>query len=220
MEGATTKAANGCQVHPRLNWKSLPLHHFSQGITMTSKHFGKVALLVAALVGGTAVTAHAQAGTLSNTATVALSATRAAGITVTPSTAAMTLANITDNSTANNFGSVSIDTYYTLSSGASVTLVGYFGTPAQALANGTNYIPSSKVEGSLDGGTSWSPFSGAAVSTAGVAGGSLTLGSWALPAGGATATQTTALGVRLNLTGTNTVVGTYTGTLNLRAVVQ
>ncbi len=185
---------------------------------MASKNVGKIALVVAALVGGTAVTAQAQ--TLSNTATVALTATRAAGITVTPSTATMTLANITDNSVANSFGSVNIDTYYTLGSGASVTLVGYFGTPAQALANGTNYIPSSRVEGTLNGGTSWSAFSGAAVSTAGVAGGSLTLDSWVLPVGGASATQTTALGLRLNLTGTNTVVGSYTGTLNLRAVVQ
>jgi hypothetical protein len=191
---------------------------------MSSKNVGRIALVVAALVGGTAVTAQAQVGTVSNAATVSLSASRAPGITVTPSTATMTLASITDNSTANSFGSVNIDTYYTLNAGASVTLVGYFSNPSQALANGTDLIPSSKVEGTLNGGTSWAAFTGnavtAAAGTAGVNGGSLTLANWTLPVGGATATQTTALGLRLNLTGTNTVVGTYAGTLNLRAIVQ
>ena len=180
--------------------------------------FAKAALLGAiTLVGVTP--AMAQVGTLSNTATVSLSATKAATLTVSPSSGSSTLASITDNSTANDFSAVNLTTDWNLTAGTSVNLVGWFATPAQALANGTNYIPSSKVEGRI-GAASYAPFSSGATGGVGVAGGSLLLFTQAVGAGTYQGTRSDQLNLRLNLTGTTTVAGSYAGTLNLQAVVQ
>ena len=186
---------------------------------MARMNLGKMALVAAALVIGTTVTAQAQWPT-SNTATVTLNATRAAGITVSTDVSALSIASVTDNSAANSFGSVAVTTYYTVgaNAGGNLTLVGYFDTPTQALANGTDYLPSSTVVATI-GGVS-APFAGAAVGAVGTAGGSLTLGSWNVPALGDTQTRLTNVGLSLNLTGRNTKVGTYTGVLNLRAIFQ
>jgi hypothetical protein len=130
-----------------------------------------------------------------------------------------TLANITDNSFANNFTPVSLTTDWNLTSGSTVRLIGWFATPAQALVNGADAIPSSKVEGRV-GAAAYTPFTGAAVGGVGVAGGSLQLFSQAVGAGSYFGTRTDQLDLRLNLTGTTTMAGDYTGTLNVRAVVQ
>jgi hypothetical protein len=53
-----------------------------------------------------------------------------------------------------------------------------------------------------------------------VAGGSLQLFSQAVGAGSYFGTRTDQLDLRLDLTGTTTVAGDYTGTLNLQAIVQ
>jgi hypothetical protein len=87
------------------------------------------------------------------------------------------------------------------------------------LANGTEFIPSSKVEGRV-GASAFAPFSSAAVGGVGVAGGSLQLFSQAVAAGSYFGTRTDQLDLRLNLTGTTTRAGDYTGTLNLQAIVQ
>src|SRR5829696_2046516 len=124
-------------------------------------------LLMKALAGTTALllvgtsSAMAQAGLASNLATVALTATKNATLTVSPTTSTATLASITDNSNANNFTPVSLTTAWNLTAGSSVRLIGWFGTPAQALVNGSDFIPSSKVEGRV-GATAYAPFSGAA----------------------------------------------------------
>jgi hypothetical protein len=164
-------------------------------------------------------TVQAQVGLTSNVATVALTATRSATLSVTPNASVATLASITDNSNANNFTPVSLTTAWNLSAGSSVRLVGWFGTPAQALANGTSFIPSSKVEGRV-GATAYAPFSSAPVGAVGVAGGSLQLFSQAVGAGTFLGSRTDQLDLRLDLTGTTTVAGDYTGTLNLQAIVQ
>jgi hypothetical protein len=161
----------------------------------------------------------AQAGLTSNVATVALTATKNATLTVSPNASTATLASITDNSNANNFTPVSLTTEWNLTAGSSVRLVGWFGTPAQALANGTNFIPSSKVEGRV-GATAYAPFTSAGVGGVGVAGGSLQLFSQAVGAGSYLGSRTDQLDLRLDLTGTTTVAGVYTGTLNLQAIVQ
>jgi hypothetical protein len=177
-----------------------------------------------ALLGATALlligagNARAQVGLTSNVATVALTATRAATLSVTPNASVATLASITDNSSANDFTAVSLTTAWNLSAGSSVRLVGWFGTPTQALANGTDFIPSSKVEGRV-GATAYAPFNGAPVGSVGVAGGSLQLFSQSV-VGTFLGTRTDQLDLRLNLTGTTTVAGDYTGTLNLQAIVQ
>jgi hypothetical protein len=183
------------------------------------------ALLKSALVGTAALvlvgssTASAQVGLTSNVATVALTATKAATLTVSTNVATATLANITDNSTANQFTPVSLTTDWNLNAGSSVRMIGWFATPAQALVNGTDLIPSSKVEGRV-GATPFAAFTNGAVGGVGVAGGSLQLFSQAVAAGSYFGTRTDQLDLRLNLTGTTTMAGNYTGTLNLQAIVQ
>ena len=182
-------------------------------------------LLKKALPGATALlllgasSALAQVGLTSNAATVALTATKNATLTVSPNASTATLASITDNSNANNFTPVSLTTAWNLTAGSSVRLVGWFAAPAQALANGTDFIPSSKVEGRV-GASAYAPFTSAAVGGVGVAGGSLQLFSQAVAAGSYLGTRTDQLDLRLNLAGTTTVAGDYTGTLNLQAIVQ
>jgi hypothetical protein len=171
------------------------------------------------LVLGSSSTAVAQVGLTSNVATVALTATKSATLTVTPNASTATLASITDNSSANNFTPVSLTTDWNLTAGSSVRLIGWFATPAQALVNGTDFIPSSKVEGRVNA-TAYAPFTGAAVGAVGVAGGSLQLFSQAVAAANYLGSRTDQLDLRLNLTGTTTHAGDYLGTLNVQAIVQ
>ena len=183
------------------------------------------ALLKKALVSASALllvgasSAYGQVGLTSNVATVALTATKNATLTVTPNASTATLASITDNSNANVFTPVSITTAWNLTAGSSVRLIGWFATPAQALVNGSDFIPSSKVEGRVNA-TAYAPFSAAAVGGVGVAGGSLQLFSQAVAAGSFFNSRTDQLDLRLNLIGTTTLAGDYLGTLNLQAIVQ
>src|SRR5918999_3252287 len=181
--------------------------------------FKKALTGAAALVLATTSTALAQVGLSSNVATVALTATKNATLTVTPNASTATLASITDNSNVNNFTPVSLTTAWNLTAGSTVRLIGWFATPAQALANGTHFIPSSKVEGRVNA-TAYAPFTSGAVGGVGVAGGSLQLFSQAVAAGSYFGSRTDQLDLRLDLTGTTTVAGDYTGTLNLQAIVQ
>jgi hypothetical protein len=164
-------------------------------------------------------TAEAQVGLLSNAATVALTATKGATLSISPNASTATLASITDGSNVNNFTPVSLTTAWNLTAGSSVRLVGWFATPAQALVNGADAIPSSKVEGRVNA-AAYAPFSGAAVGGVGVAGGSLQLFSQGVGAGTFFGTRTDQLDLRLDLTGTSTIAGDYTGTLNVQAIVQ
>lgn len=161
----------------------------------------------------------AQVGLTSNVATVSLTATKAATLSVTPNASVATLASITDGSNASVFTPVSLTTAWNLSAGSSVRLVGWFGTPAQALANGTDFIPSSKVEGRV-GASAYAPFTGGPVGAVGVAGGSLQLFSQGVGSGTFFGSRIDQLDLRLDLTGTTTMAGDYTGTLNLQAIVQ
>ena len=106
----------------------------------------------------------------------------------------------------------------------SISLVGYFTTPAQAMTGGTVQIPSSRVRGRMTSGlpTTFTPFSQAAVAGAGTAGGSLELfrDNITGPNKGVL-TRTDNLDLQLDLVGfPDLPVGTYTGTLNIRAVAQ
>lgn len=176
---------------------------------------GAVALALAM-----ASSAQAQVGLLSNTAQVTLNATKLSTLAVSPTTATTTIASITDNSAANVFPNVGLTTDWNLTAGTSVRLIGWFATPASALANGAAVIPSSSVEGGINGG-GFTPFTGAAVGGVGVAGGSLQLFSQAVAAGTYFGTRTDQLNLRLNLVGfPTTTAGLYTGTLNVQAVVQ
>jgi hypothetical protein len=187
------------------------------------KLLSKCALLgavAAASFGATA--ANAQVGLTSSVATVQINATKSSVLTVAVNSGAtQTLASLTDNA-PNSFASpVNITTTWDLNAGTSVVLVGSFATPAQALASGGNFITSAFVKGRMTTGTptSFTAFTAAGVGTIGTAGGSLTLftQSAATPAGN----RTDNLDLQLDLTGhANLVPGTYSGTLNLQAIVQ
>jgi hypothetical protein len=179
----------------------------------------KTLTAAAALVLTTTSTALAQVGLTSNVATVALTATKNATLTVTPNASTATLASITDGSNVNDFTPVSLTTSWNLTAGSSVRLIGWFSTPAQALVNGSDFIPSSKVEGRV-GAAAYAPFTGAALGGVGVAGGSLQLFSQGVGAGSFFGSRTDQLDLRLDLTGTTTLAGDYLGTLNLQAIVQ
>lgn len=179
----------------------------------------KAVTAVAVLILPTTSTALAQVGLTSNVATVALTATKNATLTVTPNASTATLASITDGSNVNDFTPVSLTTSWNLTAGSSVRLIGWFATPAQALVNGADFIPSSKVEGKV-GAAAYAPFTGAALGGVGVAGGSLQLFSQAVGAGSFFGTRNDQLDLRLDLTGTTTLAGDYLGTLNLQAIVQ
>jgi hypothetical protein len=173
----------------------------------------------AALALAVASTAQAQVGLTSNAATVTLNATKLATLTVDPVSSTASLASITDNSNANNFNDVALTTAWNLTSGTTVNLVGWFTTPTDALVNGVAKIPSSRVEGGLNGG-GFAAFSGAPVGAVGVAGGTLQLFSEPVAAN-LQNSRNDNLNLRLNLVGfPATTAGLYTGTLNLEAVVQ
>jgi hypothetical protein len=142
------------------------------------------------------------------------------GVTASASLVAAT--GIADSSTANDFTPISVTTDWNLKTSTSVTLVGYFADPVQALVNGANAITSSQVEGKLSTApaASYAAFTGAPVAGAGVAG--ATLAFWNQAVSGATlkSNRTDVLNLRLNMTNAYAVAGDYSGTLNLRAVAQ
>lgn len=165
--------------------------------------------------------AEAQVGTQSNAVTVTLTARKNPVITLTAASSALNLTGgITDNSLANQFPALALNLDWTLTGGSSLQLVGWFANGAQALANGTNFIPSSRVEGRV-GAAAFAPFTSGPVGGVGVAGSSLVLDNIALTAANLTGTAARSVDLRLNLVGAPvTVAGDYVGTLNLRAVVQ
>jgi hypothetical protein len=169
-----------------------------------------------------AASAQAQVGLTSSVANVQINATKNSVLTVlVNSGATQTLASLTDNA-VNAFATpVNITTTWDLNAGTSVVLVGSFATPAQALASGGNFITSTYVKGRVSTGTptSFTAFTQNGVGTIGSAGGSLTL----YTQGSATTAgnRTDNLDLELDLTGhPNLVPGTYSGTLNLQAIVQ
>jgi len=172
--------------------------------------------------------ASAQAGLTSTPATVSLSAVKSPSLTVTVNSGGtQTIAAITDNATNDFPSSVNITTAWDVNpSAASVTLVGYFATPSAALTNGTFNIASSSVKGKVTtAGISGAPaaftaFTNNAVGGVGVAGGSLTLLAETITGVNKSASRTFDLALQLDLTSQTTTPGTYTGTLNLRAVTQ
>jgi hypothetical protein len=161
----------------------------------------------------------------SNVASVSLTATKKENLSlsgVTASASLVSASGIADSSTANDFTPISVTTNWNLKTSTSVTLVGYFADPANALVNGANAITSAQVEGKLstDPVGSYAAFTGPAVGTAGVAG--ATHSFWNQAVSGATlkSNRTDVLNLRLNMTNAYAVAGDYTGTLNLRAIAQ
>lgn len=182
----------------------------------------KWALLGVAAVSLGAASAQAQVGLTSSVANVQINATKSSLLTVlVNSGATQTLASLTDGTTNNFPTPVSITTTWDLNAGTNVVLVGSFATPAQALVSGANSIASTQVKGQMTTGapTSFTAFTQNGVGGVGSAGGSLTL--FTQSAAPLSSTRTDALDLQIDLTGQpNLVPGTYSGTLNLQAVVQ
>jgi hypothetical protein len=141
---------------------------------------------------------------------------------VTASASLVSAGGIVDSSTANDFTPISVTTNWNLKTSTSVTLVGYFADPAQALVNGPDAITSAQVEGKLSTqpATSYAAFTGAPVGSAGVAGATLALWNQAVSGPTLKSNRTDVVNLRLNMTNAFAVAGDYAGTLNLRAIAQ
>jgi hypothetical protein len=184
--------------------------------------------VVAATLVIVAANASAQAGLQSNVDNVSLSAIKTSSLTVTVNSGnTQSIATIADNAVNNFPSSVNITTAWDINpTAASVTLVGYFATPASALTTGSADIASSLVKGKVTtvgapgAPTSFTAFTQNAVGGAGTAGGSLTLFTETITAANKKSNRTIDLALQIDLTGQSTTPGTYTGTLNLRAVTQ
>lgn len=170
----------------------------------------------------------AQAGILSPVTTVAMSATKVSSLSVSVlSGAAQTLATIADG-TANDFPTpVRIRTSWALPPGVgSVRMMAYFTTPAQALQNGAAFLSSARMRGRVLTTpvlpwqpTTWRAFTQNGSAGAGVNGGTLRLFRMRVTSANRTSSRTTDLDLRLDLTGQPPInAGTWTGTINLRAV--
>jgi hypothetical protein len=163
-------------------------------------------------------TASAQVGTLSNgPVTVVLNATQNSTLALSTSAASTSIASINAGTTT-DFPSLNVTAAWNLTSGANIVLVGWFATPAAALTGPGGNIAAARVLGKT-GVAAFQPFTGAPVAGQGVGGGTAQL--WSVAATPLNSTATTNLDIRLDYTGQLPPnAGLYTGTLNLRAVVQ
>lgn len=171
------------------------------------------ALLAAA---GLALSANVAAAQLtSNTPTVTLNATQQETLTLTPS-AGSTNAGPINPTGVTAFTPLNMTLDWNLGTAATVDVVGWFNNPAAALTSGGNNIPTSNVEGRT-GANPFAPFVNNGVAGTGVVGASLNL--WQVAAATGVGTASSQLDLQLNLASAPPA-GAYTGTLNLRAVVQ
>jgi hypothetical protein len=181
--------------------------------------------VVALLLGG--ATLEAQPGVTSAVRTVSMSATRTSALSVAIlSGATQTLASITDNA-INPFATpVRVTTSWSVAPGTnSVRLLAYFSNAAQALANGSVFLASARMQGrvltsptTLWQPVNWTSFTQNGAFGVGTNGATLRL-MW-VPITGAnlTGSRTMDLNLRLNLTGQPaTTPGLYSGTITLRA---
>ena len=183
-------------------------------------------LLSLAVVATGGERAAAQAGSVSTAQIVTLSAIRTGTLTVgVTSGMVQNLPNVIDGTT-NNFPSpVVIATQWNVNPGQTntVELMAYFSVPTQALIGGATQIPSSRIRGRMTTGlpVAFTPMNQSAVGGIGTVGGSLRLFSQAIMGINKNSSRTDNLDLQLDLVGFPALApGTYSGTLNLRAVTQ
>lgn len=173
--------------------------------------------------------ASSQAKVLSTVSSAQAAVTTAAGaISVNISSGAIqSLDGVIDN-TPNNFPStvgISLTWDLTPSTGA-VQVIAYFSNPAVAMTSGPVSIPSSWIRGRvLTAGvqgapTTFTAFTQTGAGSVGSAGGSLLLFSQPILGYSKAGTQAVDLQLQLDLTGRTLSAGSYSGTLNIRAVSQ
>ena len=141
--------------------------------------------------------------------------------------ATQALSSVTDGA-PNNFPTpVSITLTWDLHpSTGSVEVVGYFTNPSAAMVSGPVSIPSSWLKGRVltagaqSAPTTYTAFTQSGVGGIGSAGGSLLLFNQPVLGYSKTGTRTVDLDLQLDLTGRVLTPGSYSGTLNIRAVSQ
>lgn len=176
--------------------------------------------LLAVLTLGSAWTASAQVA--SSLQSINLNAVKGQSVTLgapSPGTQSLTIVDHEINQYSAPF-SMTVSWDVNNSTSTTVRLVGYFSTPAQALANGSSYIASSRIETSIDGGSTWTPATASAVGGVGTTGGSVVLYTSPVTQGSnKRGTQSVTFLIRINLVDAdNTAAGIYSGTLNLMAI--
>jgi len=141
--------------------------------------------------------------------------------------AIQSLSNVTDNAPNPFPFGVSITLTWDLHpSTGSVQVLGYFANSAAAMTSGPVSIPSSLIQGRVltagaqDAPTTYTAFTQNGAGGVGTAGGSLLLFSQPVLGYSKTGTRTVDLQLQLDLTGRVLTPGSYTGTLNIRAVSQ
>jgi hypothetical protein len=166
----------------------------------------------------------AQVGAVGNPRILSLSAVKPGTLTVgVLSGMVQNLPSVADNALNNWPTPVVIVTQWNVNPGQTntVNLMAYFTTPAQALV-GSVSIPSSRVRGQMATGlpVAFTAFTQSAVGGIGTVGGTLRLFSQSITGINKNSSRTDNLNLQLDLTGTALAPGTYTGTLNIRAVTQ
>lgn len=181
-------------------------------------HVGVSLALVCLVVGMAPGAVSAQV--LSNVGNVNLSAVLAQSITVSVTSGSSVNFTLAENAPAGGDVPAVIQTSWNLNPGqtGSVSLFGYFNTPAQALTDGGgNNIPSSWVEGQMTTGSPTTYTAFTQTNPVGPAGGSLALYTEVITGLNKIKTRTDNLDLRVNLTGQTLPAGTYTGVLRLQA---
>jgi hypothetical protein len=181
-------------------------------------------LVSAAVLAVAAERAQAQVGSVGNPRVISLSAVKPGTLTVgVLSGMVQNLPGVTDNALNTWPTPVVIITQWNVNPGQTntVNLMAYFSTPAQALV-GSVQIPSSRLRGRMATGlpVAFTPFTQNAVGGLGTVGGSLRLFSQIITGINKNSSRTDNLDLQLDLTGMVLAPGTYTGTLNIRAVTQ
>lgn len=185
-----------------------------------------VALASSALLAGLA---SAQPRVQSTVSTLPIASAALAGaisVSVTGG-ATQALSGVVDNA-PNTFPSpVSITLTWDLHpSTGSVQVLGYFADPTAAMTSGPVSIPSSWLKGRVltagaqSAPTTYTAFTQTGTGGVGSAGGSLLLFSQPILGYSKTGTRTVDLDLQLDLTGRTLSAGSYSGTLNIRAVSQ
>jgi hypothetical protein len=141
--------------------------------------------------------------------------------------AIQSLPNVRDNAPNPFPSAVSVTLTWDLHpSTGSVQVLGYFANSAAAMTGGSVSIPSSWIQGRVltagaqDAPTTYTAFTQNGSGGVGTAGGSLLLFSQPVLGYSKTGTHTVDLELQLDLTGRVLTAGSYTGTLNIRAVSQ
>ena len=155
-------------------------------------------------------------------------AAAATGISISISSGAVqSLGNVTDNTTNDFPTPVSITLTWDLHpSTGSIQVIGYFANASAAMTSGPVSIPANWIKGRVltagvnSAPTTFTPFTQNAVGGVGSTGASLTLASQLVLGYSKTGTRTFDLQLQLDLTGQSLSAGSYSGTLNIRAVTQ